>query len=167
MFIDKEKYSLEVAKTNNILKTITYEYKYKGTCENAIRQYVTKKDIDKVLKDIEKMKDKKITIEISPPEKKREYRSVKIEKAVNKELVRKYGKEEYEKIIALCNEMEKERREIQELEIEKQKTKNEIKKKIQKIFETKKEIEDKIIKAEKLHTFKNRIVGYWNEKKYV
>jgi hypothetical protein len=161
LLIDKDKYLLEIAKTNNILQTITYEYQYKGTGEKAIRQYLTKEDIDKVLRNIDKMKGKKITIEITPPAKKRKYRSVKTEKAARKELIKRYGKEEYKKIIGLCNEIEEERKAIKKLNMEIEKIEKEIRDRNEKILEKKKEIEDKIIKTENLQNLKKRIKGWY------
>jgi hypothetical protein len=50
-------------KINNILKTITYEYVYRGTDKKSTTKYLTKKDIEDVIKNIETYKGKTIKIE--------------------------------------------------------------------------------------------------------
>jgi nitrogen regulatory protein PII-like uncharacterized protein len=53
-------------KINGILKTITYEYIYRGTDKKSLTRYLTKKDIENVIKNIEANKNKTIRIETSP-----------------------------------------------------------------------------------------------------
>jgi hypothetical protein len=69
LFIDKNDVDsmYNRIKINSILKTISYEYVYKDTNEKALSHYLTKADIEKILGNIEKYKDKKITIETTPP----------------------------------------------------------------------------------------------------
>jgi transcription termination factor NusB len=57
----------EVAKINRILKTITYNYVYKGTNRKALRRYLAKSDIETILKNITDYENKTIDIKINPP----------------------------------------------------------------------------------------------------
>jgi len=54
------------AKINPILKTITYEYVYRGTDKKSFTKYLTKKDIDNVFQNIEEYKNQTIRIENAP-----------------------------------------------------------------------------------------------------
>jgi hypothetical protein len=57
----------DLAKINRILKTITYNYVYKGTNRKAIRQYLKKSDMEKVLNNITDYENKTIDIQITLP----------------------------------------------------------------------------------------------------
>jgi vacuolar-type H+-ATPase subunit I/STV1 len=60
-----------IQKINEILKTITYEYVYKGTKNKSSTKYLTKTDIDDVIKNIEEYKGTTIPIEKTKPKKDR------------------------------------------------------------------------------------------------
>jgi len=142
LFVDKEdtdsSYNL-YGKINPILKTITYEYVNKGTEKKSLSKYLTKKDIEKVLTNIEEYKNKTIKIETSFS------KELEKEKKLRKPLYKKfeyvltntYGEGIYEKMLNLLknnikkeNELNKKQRgaetRIKEINREIQKIKNEI-----------------------------------------
>ena len=68
LFVDKndtESTDNFYRKIKPILNTITYEYVYRGTDKKSLSKYLTKKDIEKVLNNIEEYKNKTIRIETS------------------------------------------------------------------------------------------------------
>jgi hypothetical protein len=73
IWVDKTDFDTirNMRKINDILKTITYEYVYRGTDKKSITKYLTKKDIENVIENIEAYKEQTITIEKTPPKKDR------------------------------------------------------------------------------------------------
>lgn len=112
----------EVAKINRILKTITYNYIYKGTNRKAIRQYLKKKDIEKVLNNIAEYENKTIRINITPPTKERKEKDRENKtylKKVMEYYKKEYGSESRNKLLGLIiqrenktNELKKQQREM-------------------------------------------------------
>jgi nitrogen regulatory protein PII-like uncharacterized protein len=119
---------------NPILKTITYEYVYRGTEKISLSKYLTKKDIEKVLNNIEEYKNKTIKIETSSS-KERERKIKPTYKEFESYLINTYG-EFYKKMLNLLkknitkdNELKEKKREaekrIKEINRETLKIKNE------------------------------------------
>jgi hypothetical protein len=87
----------KVNSINNKLKTITFNFVYEGTKEKSIRQYLSKKDIENIIQNIDTLKGQTITIELEPPKEARDYKQANkriiksgIEK-MKETLIQKFG----------------------------------------------------------------------------
>jgi hypothetical protein len=121
-------------KINTILKTITYEYVYRGIGKKSTTKYLTKKDIENVIENIEAYKGKTIRIETAfskviqqKKEKllnamikkiKEKYENQKIDETKKDTKEKKYGFQNIEKVFKLLqvniekeNELKKETKE--------------------------------------------------------
>ena len=125
LFVDKEdtdsSYNL-YGKINPILKTITYEYVNKGTEKKSLSKYLTKKDIEKVLNNIEEYENKTIRIKTSSSKEreKEESRMKPTYKKFEYALTTIYGKGIYENLLNLLknnimkdNELKEKKREAE------------------------------------------------------
>jgi hypothetical protein len=141
----------EMSKINRILKTITYNYVYKGTNRKAIRQYLKKTDIEKVLNNITEYENKTIKINITPPIAEQidgyKERQNKIKSNTEKiiEICKKiYGETKAEKLFGLVIQRGDKNKELKK---RKKEASAEIKKTIERITENMKRFE-KMINAD-------------------
>jgi hypothetical protein len=141
----------DVAKINRILKTITYNYVYKGTGKKALRRYLTKSDIETILNNITDYENKTIDIKITLPiaeqiegykEKQNEIKS-KAEKIIEVCKII-YGEAKVEKLFELVIQRGDKNKELKK---RKKEANAEIKETIEKITENMKRFE-KMINAD-------------------
>jgi hypothetical protein len=130
----------EVAKINRILKTITYNYVYKGTDRKALRRYLTKSDIETILNNITDYENKTIGIEITPPKKERKEKREEKKKMLESLMkhYKEYGVIRTEKIFDLVIQRNNKSKELKE---RKKEADAEIKELTEKIKEITKNIE--------------------------
>jgi nitrogen regulatory protein PII-like uncharacterized protein len=155
-------------RANATLKTITYEYVYKGTNRKALNRYLTKDDIENVLQNIEKYKDKTITIQITPPKEERsEKRETKKDtyKRINNSLKKKFDKTKLEKAKKLTTERNTKIKTVKKLKQEIAKTEKGILETEREIFLTLfgEKLSDKIRKLENNDALKQEYQKYLQE----
>jgi nitrogen regulatory protein PII-like uncharacterized protein len=109
-------------KINGILKTITYEYVYRGTDIKSATPYLKKKDIENVIKNIEAYKNKTIRIETALSKLNQTILNKEINRILNqtKNFLEDVDSQNYKKIINTLtanllkeNELKKKRREAE------------------------------------------------------
>jgi type I restriction-modification system DNA methylase subunit len=108
-------------KINPILKTITYEYVYKGTHKKSLSKYLTKADIEKVLGNIEAYKNKTITIETTAPkiERNKKLKEERISiKITRKNFVATFGERKTQELFNLAIQWKAKIKELTEKEKE-------------------------------------------------
>jgi hypothetical protein len=108
----------EVAKINRILKTITYNYVYKGTNKKAIRHYLTKTDIETILNNITDYENKTIEIQVNPPDREQTEKLKEAIKTLVSQYEEIYGEEKIKKLYELVIQRENKKKELEKQEKE-------------------------------------------------
>jgi hypothetical protein len=126
IWVDKDDFDTirSIRKINEILKTITYEYVYRGKTEKkSSTKYLTKKDIEAVLENVEAYKGKKIKIKTADSKiiqrgNERFWNAAVKEK--KESMGKRFGEQKFEKALKLLqgsvekeNEIKKETREAE------------------------------------------------------
>jgi len=135
---------------NIILETINFDYRQKGTNKKSGNPYLTKKDIENIIVNIDQYRNKTITIEITPPNES----SKKIKKIIDEnsktikgQIQLLYGYPQYKSILNMLIKNIKKKQELKEKQLETEKQIKELKKDL---LKTEKTINADIEKFEKV-----------------